>query len=53
MWSLIHVSSNLHTTDVKLVCNVLACCWIPLSGVMFASFHSAGTSDKRLLQVVY
>ena len=27
MWSLINVSSNLHTTD----------------GVMFASFHSEGT----------
>ena len=51
MWSIINVSSNLHTTDVKIklyiglfldpFCN---------SGVIFASFHSEGTipssSDK-------
>ena len=44
MWSLINISSNLHTTDVKLIDP------FSNSGVMFASFHSEGTipssSDK-------
>ena len=53
MWFLINVSSNLHTTDVKL--NGLYFSGLFLgpflnSGVMFASFHFEGTipssSDK-------
>ena len=53
MWSLINVSSNLHTTDDKLTS--LSCSGLFLdpflnSGIMFASFHSEGTihssSDK-------
>ena len=45
MWSLIYIQLMLNS----LVCNFLACSWIPSSGVMFASFHSEGTipsSDK-------
>ena len=61
MWSLINVSSNLHTTDVKLTGLQLSGLFLdPFlnSGVMFASFHSEGTipssSDKlNNLQVVY
>ena len=53
MWSLINVSSNLHTTDVKLTGLKFSGFFLdPFlnSGVMFASFHSEGTipssSDK-------
>ena len=53
MLSLINVSSNLHTTDVKLTgmyCSGLFLDPFLNSGVMFASFHSEGTipssSDK-------
>ena len=46
MWSLINVSSNLHTTDVKLTGLSFSGLFLdPFlnSGVMFASFHSEGT----------
>ena len=53
MWSLINVSSDLHTTDVKLTGLSFSGLFLdPFlnSGVMFASFHSKGTipssSDK-------
>ena len=53
MWSLINVSSNLHTTDVKLTGLLFSGLFLdPFlnSGVMFASFHYEGTipssSDK-------
>ena len=53
MWSLINVSSNLHTTDVKLTGLKFSGLFLdPFlnSGVKFASFHSEGTipysSDK-------
>ena len=53
MWSLINVSSNLHTTDVNLTGLSFSGLFLdPFlnSGVMFASFHSEGTipssSDK-------
>ena len=53
MWSLINVSSNLHTIDVKLTGLSFSGLFLdPFlnSSVMFASFHSEGTipssSDK-------
>ena len=52
MWSLINVSSNLHTTYVKLTGLCFSGMFLdPFlnSGVMFASFHAEGTipsSDK-------
>ena len=53
MWSLINVSSNLHTTDVKLAGLSFSGFFLDTflnSGVMFASIHSEGTisssSDK-------
>ena len=45
MWSLINVSSNLHTTDVKLTGLLFSGLFLdPFlnSGLMFASFHSEG-----------
>ena len=53
MWSLINVSNNLHTTDVKLTGLYLSDVFLdPFinKGVMFVSFRSEGTipssSDK-------
>ena len=53
MWSLINVSSNLHTTDAKLTGLLFSGLFLDTflnSGEMFASFHSEGTipssSDK-------
>ena len=49
MWSLINVSSNLHTTDNSLLVTLLLGTFLN-SGVMFASLYSEGTipssSDK-------
>ena len=45
MWYLINVSSNLHTTDVKLSGLYFSGLFLDLflnSGLMFASFHSEG-----------
>ena len=46
MWYIINVSSNLHTTDVKLTGLFLD----PFlnSGVIFASFHSIPSSSDKL-----
>ena len=53
MCSLINVSNNLHTTDVKLIGLSFSDLFLDTflnNGVMFASFHSEGTisssSDK-------
>ena len=53
MWTLINVSNNLHTTNVKLIGLSFSDLFLdPFlnNGVMFASFHSEGTipssSDK-------
>ena len=49
MWSLINVSGNLHTTDVKLTGMLLFGLFLDpflTSGVTFAYFHFEGTSPS-------
>ena len=57
MWSLINVSSNLHTTDVRLTglkCSGLFLDPFLNSDVMFAYFHYGGTipsSSEKLKKI--